>query len=208
MPFQHMIKQGDTIIKLAEKYGIPADKIWDHPANSELKKKFDNANILSPGASLTIPDMETKEESISTGSRHRFRKKTGKTTLKIQLKEDDEPRSNIEYILDVDGKTIKGKTDGDGYLDQKIPSGAKKAVIYIGEDEEIPVQIGVLDPVTDTSGVQKRLNNLGYACGEPDGELNDSTAAALRGFQQDNSLEVTGKPDKATQDKLVQIHGC
>ena len=208
MATEHEIKQGETAAKIAEKYGMTEKKIWDAPANAELKNKCDDSNILSPGDIITIPDMETKEESIQTGSKHRFQKKIGKIKLKIQLKEDDEPRANIEYLFEVDGKLVKGTTDKDGYLEQEVPTKATKGIIYIGEDEEIPVNIGKLDPVTDISGVQERLSNLGYDCGSVDGKLNTSTKAAIRGFQEKNNLDVTGEPDKTTREKLVEIHGC
>jgi peptidoglycan hydrolase-like protein with peptidoglycan-binding domain len=40
-----------------------------------------------------------------------------------------------------------------------------------------------------------------------DGEMGPATVAALCAFQREHSLDVTGKPDKATQDKLKEQHG-
>ena len=49
---------------------------------------------------------------------------------------------------------------------------------------------------------QERLNALGYQVGTPDGKLGPRSAAALRAFQGDKGLPVTGRLDAATQDAL------
>jgi peptidoglycan hydrolase-like protein with peptidoglycan-binding domain len=58
------------------------------------------------------------------------------------------------------------------------------------------------------SGVQARLNNLGYGAGPCDGVLGQRTRAALRLFQEDQEIDVTGEPDRATLDELEQAYGC
>lgn len=59
-----------------------------------------------------------------------------------------------------------------------------------------------LDPASTISGAQGRLRHLGYSVGEPTGELDPRTADALRAFQTDKGLDVTGELDDATQAKL------
>jgi ankyrin repeat protein len=49
---------------------------------------------------------------------------------------------------------------------------------------------------------QEKLKDLGYDPGRPDGILGKKTKAAIRHFQQDNSLPVTGKIDEQTKAKL------
>lgn len=53
-----------------------------------------------------------------------------------------------------------------------------------------------------TAEVQKRLLELGYEAGTPDGVMGKKTADALRKFQQDNNIPVTGRPDSDTVSKL------
>lgn len=50
---------------------------------------------------------------------------------------------------------------------------------------------------------QRRLNQLGYNVGTPDGAAGPRTTAGLRAFQQDNGLPVTGRLDAATMDALA-----
>jgi peptidoglycan hydrolase-like protein with peptidoglycan-binding domain len=75
------------------------------------------------------------------------------------------------------------------------------------------VLIGHLNPLSDTvdygiSGAQARLVNFGYGTGEIDGEMGPMTQAALREFQADHGLEVTGELDQATIARLAEKHGC
>jgi curli biogenesis system outer membrane secretion channel CsgG len=49
---------------------------------------------------------------------------------------------------------------------------------------------------------QERLNAKGYNVGTPDGASGPRTAKALRDFQKDNGLPVTGRLDTATQGAL------
>lgn len=51
---------------------------------------------------------------------------------------------------------------------------------------------------------QARLNELGYNVGTPDGRMGQRTANALRTFQRDNGLAVTGRLDNATAAALAQ----
>lgn len=62
-----------------------------------------------------------------------------------------------------------------------------------------------LDPASEVSGAKGRLRHLGYAVGDPDAELDARTEEALRAFQTDHELEVTGALDDATQAKLREF---
>lgn len=50
--------------------------------------------------------------------------------------------------------------------------------------------------------VQKQLNALGYQVGTPDGMLGKRSVDALKKFQQDKRIPVTGKADSETIEKL------
>jgi len=50
--------------------------------------------------------------------------------------------------------------------------------------------------------VQQRLIELGYNPGPADGIMGKSTVSALKKFQQDNSLSITGRADSETVAKM------
>lgn len=71
--------------------------------------------------------------------------------------------------------------------------------------------IGYLDPVTEVSGVQERLSNLGYYPGDIGYAAEDPQALqlAIEEFEIDHHRPITGKPDAASlQDALRAEHGC
>ncbi len=74
--------------------------------------------------------------------------------------------------------------------------------------DEYNLKFGEMDPLTEISGVQGRLNNLGFPCGPIDGILGLRTCQALKRFQSREDLPITGRPDDATLQKLKEVHGC
>ena len=91
------------------------------------------------------------------------------------------------------------QTDDDGILEFNVPPGAQtgKLIIEPGSNEEeiIILKLGHLNPLNQISGVKQRLKNLGFDCGDTSEEMTDGLVAALRGFQEKHSLEVTGELD-------------
>lgn len=204
---EYKVRQGDSIASIAFERGLFPDTIWDDPKNKELKDKRKESDILMPGDIVYIREKEEKEESCATEKKHKFKRKGVPAKLQLQLIEEGQPRANLEYQLIIDGTPINGKTNKDGWLKHSIPPNTKKGELKIGDSEVIDLEIGHLDPINTIEGIQERLNNLGFNCGEPSGKLDDRTSAAIRGFQQEYGLEATGKPDKKTESKLTEVHG-
>ncbi len=71
---------------------------------------------------------------------------------------------------------------------------------------EFTFNLGGLDPENTISGAQARLTKLGYYADEIDDDLGDQTRSALRLFQADQELDVTGELDDATASKLKELH--
>lgn len=57
------------------------------------------------------------------------------------------------------------------------------------------ILLGHFDPKNTPEGVRDRLVNLGYDCGGETGEIGPKTEAAIKKFQRDYGIHVTGKID-------------
>jgi N-acetylmuramoyl-L-alanine amidase len=204
---EYKVKQGDCLSNIAHRYGLFWEKVWNHPKNSKLQEKRKDPNILHPGDVVFIPDKEKKEESGASEQKHRFRKKGVPEKLRIRFMAGNEPIANENYILDIDGEVKSGTTDGEGNLEESIPPNAKRAKLWLGEEkQEYEINLGYLDPIDELSGVQARLNNLGFNCGKVDGIKGPKTTAALKRFQKKHSLKETGEIDEQTRNALKNAH--
>jgi len=206
---EYTVKQGDCISSIAHQHGLLPKKIWDHPDNAQLKENREDLNILKPGDVVFVPEKEEKEESGATEQRHRFRKKGVPAKLRLQLKTGDKPRADESYILDIDGEVFSGATDGDGKLEHPVPPNAKRGLLLVGgNQEEYVLNLGHIDPIDEVSGVQARLNNLGFDCGKVDGVRGPKTEAAIKEFQKQYDLNETGNMDQQASEKLREVYGC
>ena len=198
---------GDSIPSIAKENGFFWETIWNHPQNAALKAKRKDPNILFPGDQVFVPDLRLKEESRGTNARHKFKLKGEKVKFKLQLLMLDQPRKNEPYTLEVDGKLLKGTLDGEGKLEQTVPANAKTGKLILrGGKEQYPVNFGHLNPIDEVSGVQQRLNNLGFQAGAEDGQQSDELKSALLAFQTKYKLNATGALDAATKSKLQEFH--
>jgi N-acetylmuramoyl-L-alanine amidase len=107
----------------------------------------------------------------------------------------------------VEGILFNGKTNARGELQHSIPPNARRGKLTVTGGEEFPLRLGCVDPISENSGVQARLNNLGFDCGEVDGELGPKTIQALSEFQEKHGLTPTGNLDDQTRKMLEQVHG-
>ena len=78
-----------------------------------------------------------------------------------------------------------------------------------GDDSALPPGVpGFTDDMPadvsehDAMAVEEALANNGYDPGRIDGMIDSDTQAAIREFQRDNNLAVTGTIDRETQEEL------
>ena len=208
IPFEHKVVQGDSIVSLAFRYGFLPETIWNHPDNRKLRTLRRDMNILMPGDVVTIPDKQVKEVPRPVDQKHVFQRKGMLVLYRLQVFDFEEPRACQNYTLVIDDAlTFQGTTDKTGTLEHYVPPNAQKGELVIGEDQsQLNIRFGYLDPIEETSGLQKRLMNLGFYDGEAHGKFDDKTSEALAMFQRRFGLTVTGTRDDDTLSKLEGMH--
>ena len=208
MPTNHTIEQGETTIGLSEEFGLFTDTIWNDPANASLKQLRQDMNVLLPGDVLVIPDLRLKEVTKPDAKKHRFKRKGVPAKFRLQVFDGELPRANQKYQLVIDGKSSSGAADGQGVLELYVPPQAQEGLVRIGPDNfQFTLRFGHLNPISDITGVQNRLANLGFLDQDAvSGEWDDATKSALGEFQTRFQLPVTGQADQATRDKLQAVY--
>lgn len=211
----HKVERGQTIIDIAGKYGFRNwEPIWQDSANDSLRSKRDSPFLLAEGDQLSIPDKKPKEFSCQTNLRHSFRVRNLKELFRTRLLDSGgQPLPGRKYEFTAAGKTKSGTSDGDGVLMEEVPVTADKATLKVwmipGDESSAvswDVKLGYLEPIDTVHGLKARLNNLGYDCDTDKDEMDDKTKAALKLFQSDHGLPVTGEADDATKDALRSVH--
>jgi type VI secretion system secreted protein VgrG len=125
------------------------------------------------------------------------------------------PLAHKHFHVDAGGETLKGETDGDGWVRVRVLEAARAARVIVWTDayprgarREWTVTLGRLAPVASPKGLKERLRNLGWYEGAVDNDDDDALALALRSFQEDNGLPPHGAPDDATRAKITALHGA
>lgn len=207
----HIVSAGECLSSIAYEHGHHWKTILTAVENAELRSVRTNHHVLLPGDRLTIPPIRPKEENAGTDERHTYVLRGVPEIFRLRLLDEaDEPRANLHYTLVIDGRISEGTTDAEGELKHSIPPNARRATIVIDsgeEQEEIELRLGDLNPKDTITGVQARLRNLGFDCGNVDGVLGPKTRKALHRFQRRSRLEPTGEPDDATINALEGLHG-
>lgn len=205
---RHIVRQGECLYSIAVRYGTTADALHNHEKNSALKEKRPDPSVLAPGDLVWVPSDPPQKPSLSSGGTHRF-KAAATIATEIQLQHaPDHPVDDKPYRLRIGQAVYEGRTTGEGVVEAKIPVHARTGELTIwpggtideGESVRLQLGFGSLDPITTSSGLQGRLENLGFGGA-------DDVPAGLAAFQSSRGLEVTGELDDATRDAITSAMG-
>lgn len=206
---EYIVKQGECMASIASAHGYFWETLWKHPKNAALRQAREDPFELLSGDRVHIPDLRGKQETAGSEACHTFRRKGVPSHIDVTLMYMGRPVADTQYMADVDGNVSEGSTDGEGRVKIPIAPGAQSAVITVGSSPDSQVRyefrIGGLDPITEVTGVQGRLRNLGYHC-EATGQMDEETVLAIRSFQEDQKIDATGVFDDKTRDKLKRVH--
>lgn len=205
----HVVKPGECVSSIAFEAGFFWQTLWDDPENATLKEARGAPNVLLPGDRLHVPEKREKEVPCETGARHRFTRKGVPELFRLRISDQgDESLAGEPYLLDVEGATQEGEIPEDGVLELRIPPDARRGILILRRTgEEFELRLGGLDPADTTSGMQARLNDLGYECGAADGDPGERTREAIRAFLEDEYPDVDETPSDPQEGRVRERFG-
>lgn len=194
----YVVRQGDYLARLAYRLAFDANTVWADGKNASLRGYRDDPNILAPGDVLYVPDDglagKPAATPVTTGTTNDFVASPPSITVKVRFL-DEELRSQPCTVAELPGR-VDLQTDGDGILSLALPVDLDAATItFPGPGIDCVLLVGYLDPIATITGVQHRLQNLGYLDDSvPDDAADpDAFGALLWRLGQDSG--ASGTPD-------------
>jgi hypothetical protein len=210
----HTVKPGDTLIRIAHTHGFRDWAIiWNHARNEGLRSRRADPQSLVEGDVVHVPEKELRDVEVATNKRHTFVAKTLTARFEaVLLDERARALTDCRYELEIAGRTLSGRSDGEGRVAIDLPPDASRGWLKAWPDGPggrvitWNLRLGHLEPIETTRGVQGRLANLGYYRGPLDGAASPVLEKAVRDFQIVHGVETTGAVDAPTRDRLVKLH--
>jgi hypothetical protein len=203
----YVIQQGDHLRKLAFRIGFDPDSVWNDPSNAQLREKR-TPNLLYPGDVLYVPDAdEVGAMALDVGTRNPYQASVPRVRNRLVFSNSDGPMAEEPYaIRGLDAPA--GATAMDGSITLSVPVTLREFHIHFKRRNVIrAVRVGDMDPINEDSGVDKRLQHLGFLSPPPYWDITVQRATALRLFQAAVGVSQTGIFDATTQKALVERHG-
>lgn len=232
----HRVKQGESAVTIAHRYGVRVDDLWASEANQALVERRQSPHVLLPGDEIDVPEKPTSKLVVTAGGISSFQANIPRVPLRVRFVIHGAPCANRKYTLLASGGTEHGTLDADGYLNTEISALESRVEVLVEDpdaealyrqlhqgaepsEEELMrarrrflLALHHLDPIHTPTGIAQRLANLGWALPKErhhgdEAEKDARLSLALRAFQAAHGLPPTGDADDPTLQKLVDAHG-
>jgi Putative peptidoglycan binding domain len=211
----YIVRQGDHLARLAYIHGFDANEVWNHDQNSELREMGRTPEILAPGDILYLPLKPKEGLSFSAGTSNRYRARVPKVKVAVVFKDGDRVLADEPYEIHglgtdgSSGQTEAKRTDSEGKVELELPVTTREVtIVFPNQNVAYEVRVGDMDPADEQSGLQKRLENLGYLPRDREGAAEAAyVQGAIAHFQKEHGLATTGSVDEKTSTVLKDEHG-
>jgi hypothetical protein len=197
-----VIRPGDCVASVAEQAGF-ADwrRVWEAAENASLRAERSNPNVLVPGDLLWVPEVETKQVALPSGTPNKLRLERGLVDVRIQITDERGGLVGRRFRLTVGGACTEGRVPDSGLVEARAAADVARGELELWlrdaegiEPVRVPLELGALEPEWTESGARARLDNLGF--------VGRDLADTVRAFQRTIGLQATGELDEATRGHL------
>lgn len=177
IPFRSDVEKAQELMK---KLGIDTGKIDGKlgPNTKTAIRKYQKEHGLEETGEVTSALVSSMEKSVAA---------IPTPEPKVEISDADE--TDYKKSADDPANVIVRKG-----ADEEKPAVAQK----LTPPKSDPGPVPTLQTMADVRKLQERLKLAGTYEGEVDGKWGDLTRAAMRGFQENADLEVTGRPNRET----------
>ena len=206
------VRENETLAELIRRArpGLAPATVWEHERNQHLHATR-SPQLLRTGDPIWLDEDDDGDGrtwfSIKRGESRRFVADPETRPFRVVLHVPDGSKVTSQpFTLEIDGGEFSGETAADGTLEVDVPITATDGMLRVGGYAQA-LQIGGLEPLHTTKGIQGRLLNLGFPPGPIDGSIGPRTIAAIRAFQAAQDLKTDGVVGPKTRAALAEAHG-
>jgi hypothetical protein len=203
----YVVQQGDHAIKVAFRFGLSKDALWANPKNAALGEQRKKGDLLYPGDVLYVPAEPPEPLPLTSGGPNKYSAVVPTVPLKLELGSPSRSLGGQPFeVHGAEGEPIRGTTTGTGHVEVEVPVWVREVTVKLPKAGlVVPIRVGDLDPIEESSGAAQRLRNLGFM---PDGHELDPAqlTAGVRAFQAAHGLEPNGELTAETQKALLDAH--
>lgn len=204
----YVVRAGEFLTQIAHARGFDPALVWSHPANRALRERRPDPEMLAPGDILHVPPRAAPASlPVAVGQTNRYRAEVPRVHVRLAIGAGGARVANARYRAVLPGSAeviAEGTTDGDGFVELVLrPDVSRVRLVFAEIGLHYLVRVGHLDPIEEGSGLRSRLRHLGYLVSAEE----DGLRRALRAFQFDHQLPLTGALDDATRAALLAEHG-
>jgi hypothetical protein len=158
----YVVCQGDTLTRLAYRYGFDVDAVWNNAANDDLRAQRSDRDCLLATDVVYIPDeTDAPPFSLPVGSSITFT--SDPPTVRISVHFPEAQFASQACTIDELEDLTELSTDGTGLLSFDAPVTLETAsIVFASLGVTYSCRIGYLDPIETLSGVFQRLQSMGY----------------------------------------------
>jgi hypothetical protein len=208
---------------IAARHGLDPQEVWNLSENRTLRESRPNPEVLAPGDVVHLPEPQQPRNPITSGGTHRLRARVPGVRVRFLLGTSESPLRDEPYVAEgITTEPIRGTTDGDGAVTLTIPVHVRTFdVTLTRRNATFAVRVGHLDPAEETSGVETRLQQLGYLVptmsdlfGHPAADdivalrRSELLQESLAAFQRDQGIDPSSGLDEATRAALRRAFGA
>lgn len=209
----HVIRRGDTPLRLSAMYGVPIAEIERHPDNAPLRMAM-HRHCLPVGETVFIPT-PARGPAVAPRTKNVFVAEVPMHRVSIVFRDGVGPLAKQRFELHgLDADPVEGELGDDGRFERDVPIHTDRLrIVFPTLGVEHAIWVGHLGPPSDEAGWEARLREAGYGpIGDPrsDGFSfvdKEARARALAGFQSAHGLAPSGNPDETTLAALCDQGG-
>jgi hypothetical protein len=208
MPNTHVVQEGECLLHIGLRYGFDTDSFKDVSGNRELFLNHRTPYILNPGDIVYLPEKNKCLFYCKSGQREELDLPQNAFPLRMKLlNKFGVYRPFCKITVELNNTTKEMISDENGIIVIEMPLSIPQVGLIIN-DYRYTLRLSYLVPVSEVKGVQQRLAALGYYYGAIDGAPNPDFLEALKLFQAQHCISLTGVVDKATIQKFKEYVDC